>query len=339
MTEVITTEAQIEADAPQLREAPYTRIGTQVQKGATASEALKQAGLADWNVRKISLTASELDEDGVNTFAINDRFAMVFNDPTQKGATQYLPGGVVGSNFTPVQNEAVVPLLDALRGEGGVEFASLGILNGGARTFFSMQVPTGIQIGGVDPIDLYLVGINNHVGSGAFRFVITPVRPLCSNQLNAAIKGAVSSFSVRHVSGAAQRVQEEAHRALGLTSAYAEAFELEAEKLLATPMTNRQFDAWAAKITKAGTESARASNKAQASLDTLKTLWREAPTTDKIKGTRWAAYNVYTEAIDHFLPVKRTAGKEDVTLARASRSLLTLTTSAKEEAFRSLIPA
>lgn len=320
--------------APATRQTAWNALGVLISDGMTGQEALTQAGLANWNVRKAPLQM--MTEDGITS--IPDRFAIVRD--TRSGV-QYIPGGVVGSNYTPIQNEANVDLLDAIVDQGGAHFTAAGSTGNGAKTFVAMDVPSGIQVGGVDPVGLNLVAINNHVGAGAFRFLVTPVRIACTNMLAAAQREAHSTFSIRHTSGATNRVIAEARQALDLTFAYADEFAADAERLIEQSMTNRQFDAWAAKLLKVDAEAtARSKNKSAAALDTMKSLWRESPTLVGIDHTRWAAYNVFTEFTDHLAPVKATAGKEDPAFARANRSVMIQTTvAAKEKAFASLLPA
>ena len=108
--------------------------------------------------------------------------------------------------------------------------------------FLSMKLPTTMQIGGIDPVDLYLVALNSHDGTSAFRLLVSPVRVVCANTQALAIRRAQASFSIRHTSGAKGNIAQ-ARQALGLTFRYVEAFEAEAEKLIAQEMTDAQFQA------------------------------------------------------------------------------------------------
>lgn len=69
---------------------------------------------------------------------------------------------------------------------------------------------------------------------------------------------------------------------------------------------------------------------------TLRYLWHDAETVGPIRGTAWGAYQVVTEYIDHFAPVKT---REDAGDARALRLLTTEGPSrVKAQAWKRLAP-
>lgn len=297
----------------------WTRLGTALEGATTAQAALEQANLANWNVRKIDLTATEITPQGVTTLAVPDRFASVFTNPVT-GQTQYL--GVVGGHYTPIQNEAHVELLDALISEAGVtHFDVAGSFRDGRQVFITMRMPESLQIGGVDRVDLYLVALNSHDGSSTFKFIVTPVRMSCMNMLAAALSQAVASFSIRHTRGSGGRIAE-ARQALGLTFKYAEEFEAAAEKMIQTSLTDKSFQKVARRLSglDATALSKRAETSARRMFDGLMGTWEGSQTMDKIKGTRWAGYQAVTEFTDHFMDVRDTHGG-DLDYARASRAV------------------
>ena len=53
-------------------------------------------------------------------------------------------------------------------------------------------------------------------------------------------------------------------------------------------------------------------------LAVLVDLWRNSPTAEAIRGTRWAAYQAVTEYTDHYAPV---ADKANARAARAERAI------------------
>lgn len=292
----------------------WRRMGEDVSTAMTAQEALEAGGLANWNVRKVDLTAHENGQ----TIAVPNRFATVYTDP-KTGQVRYL--GVVGQTYTPIQNEEHVGLLDAVVGESGAHFETVGLLAGGKQTFITMKMPQHIAIGGVDAHDLYLVGVNSHDGSSKFNFIVTPVRVSCSNMVRAAIREAVSTFGVQHRRGANALVAE-AREALSLTFTYADAFQAEAEKMIERTLSEKAFTKVAAQLF--GLDSAtttRAKNTATEHVAGAVELFRTSPTLDKIKGTRWAGYNAITEYADHFMSVRSVNGR-DVAEARAQRAVL-----------------
>ena len=59
-----------------------------------------------------------------------------------------------------------------------------------------------------EAIDQYLVITNSHGGGGAIKVLITNVRVVCQNTLNAALKGAKRSFSFKHTTNVGSRIDE-----------------------------------------------------------------------------------------------------------------------------------
>lgn len=294
----------------------WHQLGTQVGHTMTATEALEAAHLNGWNVRKIGLTATELTEHGVTTVEVPDRFATVYTNPVT-GATQYL--GVVGTHYTPIQNETNADLIDAVVDQSGAHFETAGSMRGGRDTFITMKLPDTMQVGGNDPVDLYLAALNSNDGSSAFRFLITPVRVVCKNTETAAIRSAKASFSIRHVAGSSRTIHE-AREALGLTFKYVEAFQAEAEKMIAQSIADAEFERITAQVFGGGVATTKRQQTTLAEhVGGVMSIYRESPTMTDLKGTKWGAYNAITEYTDHFMKVRNTGNAP--TVARAFRTL------------------
>lgn len=294
----------------------WHQLGQQVGHTMTAQEALEAAHLANWDVRKIELTATEITASGVTTLDVPDRWATVYTNPIT-GAVQYL--GTVGGHYLPIQNEAHNVLLDAITDESGANRETAGSLKGGRETFVSMKLPEAMQVGGQDAVDLYLTALNSHDGSSSFRFIVTPVRVVCANTQAAALGAAKSTFAIRHVKGAAGHLQE-AREALGLTWKYVEAFEVEAEKMLAKSLTEKTFTKMTLRLF--GAESAATARQQKIAGEHtagVLAIWRDAPTMDGIRGTRWGGYQAITEYTDHYMPTRNAGRSGEV--ARATRTL------------------
>ena len=182
------------------RQHGWHRLGTVLPAEFDAAGAMSHAKLGGWHVRKEPLqTVPIISADGVTTLDVPDQFATVRTNPVT-GRPDVL--GVVGRGYTPIQNEEHADLLDALVDESGAHFETAGSLKGGRQVFLTMKLPDTMLIGGIDPVDLYIVACNSHDGTSAFRLLISPVRVVCGNTQALAIRRAQSSFSIRHTSGA-----------------------------------------------------------------------------------------------------------------------------------------
>ncbi|HON74695.1 MAG TPA: DUF932 domain-containing protein, partial [Dermatophilaceae bacterium] len=203
----------------------------------------------------------------------------------------------------------------------GATFDTAGSLRGGRQVFVTMRLPEHLSIGGSDRVDLNIAALNSHDGSSAFRVLITPVRVVCANTQHAALRNHLSSWSIRHTRNAKAAVQA-ARDTLGLTFAYVEAFEAEAERMINTSVTDAAFFELVQNLFPSPSPEApaRTRNAARRRQASLAHLWHDAATQSGIAGTAWAAYQSVVEYVDHFAPVR---DKADAAMARALRLLTT----------------
>ena len=307
----------------------WGHLGTSLDGGVmTATEALDRANLAGWNVRTTPVywqRPADLTENGVTPASyerIGDRFATLRTNPLN-GRTEQL--GVVGKTWTPIQNEDMTGLLDALVGESGAHFETAGAMRGGRDVFFTMKLPEQVSVitpdGVHDAIDLNLVALNGHDGTRALHLIVTPIRVACANQQAAAIRSAVSRVSIRHTARAAQSI-EEARRALGLVSVYAQEFNASAQALADAPMNFAESQAFFDRLVGVNDSglSVRQENTRRERSDALRANLRNTTTlTDAQRTTRWGAYQSVTEYVDHLAPVRAGLWGEEAARVRAER--------------------
>lgn len=307
-----TTEGQ--ASFVSAREDAWHRLGITLDSAFTAEEAMQYGRLGGWNVRKTPVfTTTETGE----ILEVPNRHAVVRDNPVTPGRVDVL--GTVGDSYRVIQNEQHADLLNAIVDEGGAHFETAGAINGGRQVFLTMKLPGHVNIGGVDRIENYLAAINSHDGSMAFTMLVTPVRIVCQNTLNLAIKGAANKFSVRHTRGADAAIRTQARKALDITFNYLDEFQEHAERMIQTTMTQTQFeqiinDAFGAPEDAPAPTVTRTENK----LDEMVRLFTEEYTQEGIRDTVWAGLNSLTEWFDHYSP---TRGDERET-ARATKAIL-----------------
>ncbi len=147
--------------------------------------------------------------------------------------------------------------------------------------------------------------------------LVSPIRVVCANTQAAAIRSAKSSYSIRHTAGATGQIAQ-ARAALGLTWAYAEAFEQQAEQMIARTISTDEFTAIVAQLWPVDQDAKRSKTIADNRRYQLVGLLRHSPTGEDIRGTRWAAYQAITEYADHVAPV---GDKWNPQAARAERAV------------------
>ena len=119
-----------------------------------------------------------------------------------------------GSGYGVVQNSKAFEFIDLMTsGTLGAEqtpiIETAGILDDGARLYVTAKMPNKFFIDGDDEngIDDYILFTNTHDGSGAVMALFTPIRVICQNTLNAAIRGAVNKVSFKHTARVGERLE------------------------------------------------------------------------------------------------------------------------------------
>ncbi|SCE63602.1 phage/plasmid-like protein TIGR03299 [Micromonospora matsumotoense] len=306
------------------RVSAWHQLGTVTQNTMKAEEIMSAALLGDWGVRTIPVYGVDIVEGVEIPIPADDKRMTVRRNPVT-GDTEYL--GIVGTDYTVVQNEQCADMLDQLVDQvGGSHFETAGSLRGGKSVFVTMKLPTAMEIAGVDRMDLYLIGTTSHDGSAALRVDASPIRVVCANTQRAAFRHAVGHYTFRHTSNVNQQIAQ-AREALGLMWKYMETFEAAAERMLQTAMTMPQFEAIVAQVWPVKDNAPeKTRNNAKERMGTLKYLITEADTQRAIAGSRWAGYQAITEYLDHYQQAK------DATV-RANRVLTGKTGDLKLTAF------
>jgi phage/plasmid-like protein (TIGR03299 family) len=125
--------------------------------------------------------------------------------------------GVVGKDYEVVQNEVAFSFFDAIvGGSDGIQYETAGALGKGERIFITAKLPEYIKVGGDDLIEQYLFLTTSHDGYGSITAAFTPVRIVCNNTLNAALKNCSNSVKIRHTANAKERL-EQAHKVMGIS--------------------------------------------------------------------------------------------------------------------------
>lgn len=200
---------------------PWSYSGAiDVSQCKTSEEVMTKAGL-DWSVSKCELVGKmpinfgddfDADLDKLNDIQKRGGFIHgkdVYNVCENAFATYRtdfnVPLGVVKSKYTPVQNKEAFTFFDSAIGKNSAIWQTAGFFGNGERIFVSAKLPDNILVKG-DPVETYLVFTNSHDGSSGVKILFTPIRVICQNTLNAAIKGASNYVSFRHTSNVYSKI-------------------------------------------------------------------------------------------------------------------------------------
>ncbi len=202
-----------------VKEKAWHSLGQIISDYPTSAEAIIHAGL-NYEVEKRPL----FTYDTVNN---NQNINRNQNSSKQNSKTELIipeievPGfyatirsdteqalGVVGNDYEVVQNVNAFSFFDTILGSRkGILYETAGALGKGERIFITAKLPGYIKVGRDDLIGQYLFLTTSHDGLGSITIAFTPVRVVCQNSLNAALKNSSNSVKIRHTASAAEKLK------------------------------------------------------------------------------------------------------------------------------------
>ena len=287
------------------------RIFSQDEEVTTATM-LEEAKLANWNVRLSPIT-NHIDESWNDVSEAH----LVLRDNPFNGGTDVL--ATVGKRYKPVQNEELFQFADAIHdANADCRWESAGSLKKGKVVFGTVDIPRTMVLdpqGANDQTKLYLIVWTSHDGSVAVQAAVTPVRVVCQNTLNLAMRNAKQSLKIRHTQSVEGRIQV-ARETLGLALGYFDEFEKEAQALYAQSITDAEFSKLIRTIyPKPEGENKGNLTKWENKVVLIDELYHNSPTNATIKGTKWGAFNALTERLDYY---RSGRGNSETLMAGAS---------------------
>ena len=202
---------------------PWHGLGQVIEGTLSSNEAIQAAGL-DWIVKPMPMY-DHLGRE-ISGFKVNTRMS----------DNKLL--GVVTDKYRVVQNAEAFAFTDALLG-AGVQYETAGSLANGKRVWMLARMENTLLA--EENIDPYLVFTNSHDGKGAVRVAITPVRVVCSNTLNLALRGASRHWSCVH-KGDIQSKLDEARYTLASAERYMKALEEEFGELKLKTLSDNKVE-------------------------------------------------------------------------------------------------
>ncbi|MBP8114352.1 MAG: DUF945 domain-containing protein [Chitinophagaceae bacterium] len=190
-----------------VKEKAWHGLGQIVQDYPNSAAALQFAGL-DFEVCKRP-NIHKLD-DGTEIISKNSFY-------TYRPDCCAILGDRLGKDYEVVQNIDAFSFFDAIVGGDGIQYETAGALGKGEKIFITAKLPGYIKVGNDDMIEKYLFLTTSHDGYGSIMAAFTPVRIVCNNTLNAALRNHTNAIKIRHTANAKERL-EEAHKVMGISN-------------------------------------------------------------------------------------------------------------------------
>lgn len=195
-----------------VKEKAWHGLGQIVQDYPTSAEAIQFAGL-DYEVIKQDIYTTCYNADGQPmdfTNRVKSHHATIRPDTGEVL-------GIVGKDYEIIQNRDAFSFFDSIVGGDGIQYETAGALGKGERIFITAKLPGYIKVGREDLIEQYLFLTTSHDGFGSITAAFTPVRIVCNNTLNAALRNFSNSIKIRHTANAKDRL-EQAHKVMGISN-------------------------------------------------------------------------------------------------------------------------
>lgn len=172
---------------------PFLFAGVKdVSECRTSLDVINLANL-NYKVEKCELQGLIPQSYGYSTPKIHGYYATYRTDKN-------IPLGIVKEKYTVVQNKEAFNFFDNAIRDREAKWDTAGCFGDGETIFVSAILPETIKVGNNDAVENYLVFTNSHDGTSGVKIMITPIRIICQNVLNSAIRSASNYISFRHTS-------------------------------------------------------------------------------------------------------------------------------------------
>ena len=275
-----------------VREKPWHGLGRIVEEAPTSKEAIELAGL-NWTVNSepiFNANGKEIKGYKANVRSTDDSVL-----------------GVVTDKYRIVQNVEAFDFTDNLIGKE-MHYETAGSLRSGKTIWLLAKMPELYIC--EDKFEPYIVFTNSHDGTGAVKIAMTPIRVVCNNTLNMAIKGAKRCWSTKHMGNISAKLSEARHT-LELAQEYLEGLSEEAEKLANETMTR---DDVVIALDKMFPVADDASDRQKQNIQNTKDgimICMLRPDIEKFINTKWGFINAVSDYVGHSIPARLTTNYQE----------------------------
>lgn len=279
-------------------ETPWHRLGRIVRQAPTTEDAIRLAGL-DWSVseqpiyRNVSNGGPYFVQEPISTHKAIVR--------DSDGSTL----GVVGRDYTPLQNKEAFSFFDDFVKAGECTFETAGSLRGGRVIWVLAKINRDpVVITKDDTVEKFLLLANGHDGSMAVRVGFTPIRVVCANTLAMSVSAGTSRLiRLLHGRNVAMRL-DQIHEIIDVANRRFEATAEQYRKLACAEINQKDLEKYVKIVFRKEDIQAHEERK-QKNFDKLMgditRLFEEGRGNQLpgVRGTYWAAYNALTEHLSY----------------------------------------
>lgn len=272
------------------REKPWHGLGVRVEEAPASADALRLAGL-DWQVVQQPIYTDRMEPIPGYKANVRDSDCKVL--------------GVVTDRYKIIQNQEAFAFTDALIGQG-VRYETAGALQGGRKVWLLARLPQEYIMAG-ERISPYLVFSNTHDGSGSVKVALTPIRVVCNNTLNLALKGADRSWSMIHTGNITDKL-DEARDTLFMAEQYMDSLGKEFERLRRQKVTDKQVKEYIEQLLPADKDATPIQSRNIIRLrEDMKCRYYDAPDLQDVGYNAYRFVNAVSDFATHARPLRKTS--------------------------------
>lgn len=198
----------------------FEKAGIEVTQQGTVAEVFRNSEL-DWEVDQRHVYSKNDIQHGFNH--IPSICANYRRD------TNTFLGMVHPKTYKVVQNVEAFEFIDGLP---GFTFEKVGSFNGGKKVFVVGKADDQVFLdGSTDPINFYMTFLHGHDGKSGIRFLLSPIRMFCMNQLNLMLDAASFKYNIAHTGNINEKISM-VKKAIENSKGYVQNLQIEMDKLI-----------------------------------------------------------------------------------------------------------
>ena len=214
--------------------------------------------------------------------------------------------GVVGRDYTPVQNREAFAFFDPIVGKNAAIYHTAGASGHGELVWTLAKLPDSIRVVGDDLTDKYMLLTNSHDGKSSIQVRFTPVRVVYQNTLTLALNQGSNDngdLKLTHHTDIHRRLQE-SERMLGIVRHRYDTLGEMFREMARVSMNKERLDQYLSQVFPGSAATEEEADKAPVfQRDSAWTEYFFDQGADNrmagVEGTFWAAYNGVTEWLNH----------------------------------------
>ena len=277
----------------------FEKAGMEVTQQGTVADVFKATEL-DWQVEQQDVYAKEYDT------RYNRIPSLVAN---YRSDTNTFLGVVHPKTYKVVQNVEAFEFIDGLP---GFTFEKVGSFNGGKKVFVVGKANDQVFLDGSDdPVNFYMTFLHGHDGKSGIRFLLSPIRMFCMNQLNLMLEAATFKYNIAHTGNINEKIAM-VKKAIENSKGYVQNLQLEMDKLINLKPEITIEDFLEKLIPMDDDDTDLITSRKQEAQDSILTLYNNKDDLQNYKGKAFGYLSAVSDYVSHLKPQRSDADINNV---------------------------